>query len=1010
MPLVNGFALRLEFGRMISHGNHRICLLVAALHFAVGTAFAISPAAQQALKKMQVADGWEVSLVASEPEIRQPISITFDERGRMWVIQYLQYPKPAGLTPVKVDQYLRTKYDRVPEPPPRGPKGADRITICEDTDGDGRADMFKDFLTDLNLCSGMALGHGGVFVAQPPYLLFYPDRNRDDMPDGDPEVLLSGFGIEDAHALANSLIWGPDGWLYGAQGSTVTANIRGIEFQQGIWRYHPLTREFELFAEGGGNTWGVDFDANGEIIAGTNWEEKMLHQVQGAYYLKSFGKHGELHNPHAYGFFGHVPYIGYRGAHLSVGGIIYQGGAFPENFRGTYISANTLDHAIYWHKLTPHGSSFIANFGGPLLKTSEEIFRPVDCQTGPDGALYIADWCDKRATHVDPLDTWDRSNGRIYRIQAKGVKPASKFDLAKLSSDELVNLLTNQNDWFVREARRILAEWREEKTFPRLQKQISSGDSRLAQQSLWALAASGRFNDPLASDLLKHPNENIRAWTVRLLGDTRKVAPGIQRQLVNLAKSDASSIVRRQLACSAKRLLGENALPIVAELLQHYEDADDQHIPLLLWWAIESKAISNRDDVTKIFAAPAMQRHSLVQQHILERLARRYAAEGTPADFAVCARFLEAAPGRAQTEILLNGMETGLVGRKYDAVPAALANWFDAAWKKQTPSLSLVRIGLRFGDERARVTAFELVNDARLAETNRAELVEIIGQTGDADCVPKLLALFKDSSSGKIRRAALSALQHFADPDVPAKLLENYAALSPDLRGRVRGVLASRPGWARTLVDAVEAKRIAATEISPDEARQMTALKDAELARRVEKIWGKIKTDSPEEKRNFINQAKLVLKPSGVAGRDAKGNSVEGRKIYMQACGVCHKLFGEGGNVGPDLTSADRKNLDVLLQNIVNPSAYIRPEFVNYDVETKDGQNIGGLMVESTPAAVTIVDRNNQRHVFSRDRITSLRESEFSLMPDGLLEALQPQQLMDLFSYLQNNTSSSPEK
>lgn len=209
---------------------------------------------------MEVADGFEVSLVASEPEVRQPLSITFDERGRLWVIQYLQYPAPAGLKPVKVDQYLRTKYDRVPEPPPHGPKGADRITICEDTNGDGQADRFTHFVSDLNLCSGLAIGHGGVFVAQPPYLLFYPDRNRDDIPDGDPEVLLTGFGIEDAHALANSLTWGPDGWLYGAQGSTVTANIRGIEFQQGIWRYHPITREFELFAEGGGNTWGVDFD------------------------------------------------------------------------------------------------------------------------------------------------------------------------------------------------------------------------------------------------------------------------------------------------------------------------------------------------------------------------------------------------------------------------------------------------------------------------------------------------------------------------------------------------------------------------------------------------------------------------------------------------------------------------------------------------------------------------------------------------------------------------------
>src|SRR5213083_937915 len=250
-------------------------------------------APEEAAKRMTVPAGFAVSVVAAEPMVRQPVAIEFDDRGRLWVVQYLQYPNPAGLKRVRVDRYSRTVYNRVPEPPPRGPKGADRITILESSPTEAGGVKAKDFLTGLNLASGLAFGHGGVFVLQAPYLLFYPDRDRDDVPDGDPEVLLTGFGMEDAHSVANSLTWGPDGWLYGAQGSTVTANIRGIEFQQGIWRYHPRTKEFEVFAEGGGNTWGLDFDEQGEILAGTNFEEsKMLHQVQGAYYLKNFGKHG----------------------------------------------------------------------------------------------------------------------------------------------------------------------------------------------------------------------------------------------------------------------------------------------------------------------------------------------------------------------------------------------------------------------------------------------------------------------------------------------------------------------------------------------------------------------------------------------------------------------------------------------------------------------------------------------------------------------------------------------
>jgi putative membrane-bound dehydrogenase-like protein len=228
----------------------------------------------------------------------------------MWVLQYRQYPNPNGLKPVDVDNWLRTKYDKVPEPPPAGPTGQDRISICIDNDGDGRSDETKVFLSDLNLASGMALGYGGVFVVQPPYLLFYGDQNQDDLPDGPPEVLLTGFGMEDAHAFANSLTWGPDGWLYGAQGSTATADIRGIGFQQGVWRYHPLTKEFELFAEGGGNTWGVEFDRFGNLFAAGNTVEPLVHHVQGAYYVKGFGKHGPLHNPHAYGYFQPVQHHG----------------------------------------------------------------------------------------------------------------------------------------------------------------------------------------------------------------------------------------------------------------------------------------------------------------------------------------------------------------------------------------------------------------------------------------------------------------------------------------------------------------------------------------------------------------------------------------------------------------------------------------------------------------------------------------------------------------------------
>ncbi len=316
--------------------------------------------------------------------------------------------------------------------------------------------------TGLNLASGFAFGHGGVFVLQVPYLLFYADRDRDDVPDGDPEVLLTGFGMEDAHSVANSLTWGPDGWLYGCQGSTVTANIGGIEFQQGVWRYHPVSRRFELFCEGGGNAWGLDFDAHGNLFYATNYGGyAMVHGVQGGYYWKQFGKHGALHNPYAYGYFDHVPHEKLRGGHVTVGGVIYQGDLFPPEFRGKYIAADLLGHAVYWHELRPSGATFTARQEGDLLLANDTWFAPSDLTVGPDGAIYVCDWHDQRMAHPDPDAEWDRSNGRIFRIYSEG---AHKLVLRKpelleeSSSDELVAMALDSNEVLARKARQILAE------------------------------------------------------------------------------------------------------------------------------------------------------------------------------------------------------------------------------------------------------------------------------------------------------------------------------------------------------------------------------------------------------------------------------------------------------------------------------------------------------------------------------------------------------------------------
>jgi putative membrane-bound dehydrogenase-like protein len=950
------------------------------------TALAQGLSPQEAVKKMKVADGFEVRLVASEPQIRQPLSISFDLKGRLWVIQYLQYPVPAGLKALKVDEYLRTTYDRVPEPPPKGPKGADKITILEDKDGDGFFETAKDFVSGLNITSGMCLGHGGVFVVQVPYLLFYPDKNGDDVPDGDPEVLLSGFGMEDTHSLANSLQWGPDGWLYGAAGSTSTSKINGIEFQQGLWRYHPITKKFELFAEGGGNTWGLDFDRHGNAIAGTNWGGwAMLHQVQGAYYLKGFSKHGPLHNPNTYGYFEHVPYANFKGGHVTCGGIVYQGGAFPKQFDDQYIACNVLSNDVYWHVIERKGSSFVNRFGGDLLVSNDKWFRPIDALVGPDGAVYIVDWYDARANHVDPRDNWDKSNGRIYRISHKDAPKVERPDLATMKSVELVEVLKHPNVWYRSEARRLLAERRDPAAYPALKKAIDESSNA---EALWALYVSGGVQPPTFLELLKHSNEDVRAWTIRLAGDNAQL---LGNALIDLATVEPSPVVRNQLACTAKRMPYMAGLPIVRALLKRSEDLDDPQIPMLLWWAIEDKVTTYRDTVLSLFDKAEDWKAPITEKFIVERIGRRYMVEG---DYAACARLLNNAPSSAFQLLLVKGMDKALEGRRLERVPEALAKPLAGMLKEEPEQLALLSFAIRLGSDDAYAKALSLLGQKGLKEGDAATLIATVGQVGRPDGLPALLP-FLQSPSATLRGTALSALQAYEDPSVAAAVLQALPSTTGALRGRALALLTARPASALGLVRLVDRGALKPAEIPVAELQRIAAFEDPGIAPILQKHWGKVGPATDGEKRAQIHSIKNILSK----GKNG-GDRVRGHAIFMKTCAVCHTLWDEGNKIGPELNGADRKNIDVLAMNIVDPSAVIRAEFGATQIKTSSGQILVGLLVEQNAQSVTLLDANNARTVLGRDKIELMKPAALSLMPEKLLNPLSDPEILDFFAYV----------
>ncbi len=937
---------------------------------------------------MQVPAGLEVWLVASEPLVRQPVCIEFDDRGRLWAIQYLQYPNPAGLARTKVDRFSRTEYDRLPEPPPKGPVGADRITILEDTDGDGVADRGRDFVAGLNLTSGLAFGYGGVFVLQTPYLLFYPDRNRDDVPDADPDVLLTGFGMDDAHSVANSLTWGPDGWLYGCQGSTVTARIRGIEFQQGVWRYHPFTHEFELYCEGGGNSWGLDFDRHGRLLYSTNHGGyRLLHGLPGAYYWKSFGKHGPLHNPFAFGYFDHAPHRDFRGGHVTVGGIVYRGDGLPAPFRDTYISADLLGHGMHWNEIQPRGSTVATAHAGDFLISNDTWFAPSDVTTGPDGAVYVCDWHDSRTAHPDPDAEWDRSNGRIYRIAMPGRTTPRVDDLRTQSTASLIALHSHSNDWFVRRARRMLTERRDPEAILPLRTMVAaSTQPQLRLEALWTLASCGGLTDRLAIELLQDADPFLRRATVQLLGDERPVSSQVVRALMDLAPTEPDVVVRAQLACTARRLPPAAAIQLAQRLAARNEDQVDPFVPLLLWWAVEQHADVERAALVEWLCEPTTSTQPIVQQTILPRFLRRSSAVGDAASLKAVAQILNAVRDRAAQLPLLANIEQGWQERRANGpIPDEFTEFVRVLWREDAREEALLRLALRLHFPAARQRVSELVSDRRASEADRKMGIGILADLGtdtDAQLLTKLV--LDEQEPAGVRLAAIDAVQRFALSDVGDALLKVYPSGQPPLKDRLQSALLSRPEWGTRFLAEFDAKRLPVTDLTAERWQGIVNRLAPEARSKISRLWGRVSPPTPEERLAEVRRLNNDL-------RAEPGNAAKGHPLFTQHCATCHRLHGEGHAVGPDLTHANRGDRDYLLVQLVDPNAIIRKEYVTYIATTKDGRVLTGLLVEQNAGGVTLLAAKAEKLMIAASNLDELRESDASLMPENVLKKLTPQ-------------------
>ena len=425
-------------------------------------------------------------------------------------------------------------------------------------------------------------------------------------------------------------------------------------------------------------------------------------------------------------------------------------------------------------------------------------------------------------------------------------------------------------------------------------------------------------------------------------------------------------------------------------------DVEDPHIPLLLWWALEHHARAHRDQVAALFLNEEALQRPVVVRHLYERIVRLLASNGTSEDLSTLARLLVAGSSAELRRAGFAGMDQGFQGRRFQEVPAELTAVLDQLAKEQPEDRAVLRVAYALGSPRARSRVEARVLDRKLGGGERAEWVEVIGQALSPSGQSALLAVLNDRQSSGLHAAALSALAGSRDASVADVIVKALPGWSASLRDRAVNVLAAKPEWAARLLDALEKQVISVKEIKTSQALQLAALSRPELTSRLEKIWGKVPTTGSPEKARRVAEIRGVL-PEGDKGQPARGVAV-----FREACAACHRLFDIGERIGPELTGAERGNLDFLLTSLVDPSSVIRKEYQAETLALGDGRILTGLVIEETKNSLTLFDAQKQKTVVPKAEIEERRPATTSIMPEGLLDTLKDDQIRDLFRYLQS--------
>jgi putative membrane-bound dehydrogenase-like protein len=972
----------------------------------------VEPAESQ--RHMALPRGFGVRLFAAEPDIAKPICMAWDHRGRLWIAETRDYPNEM-------------------QPPGRG---RDRITICEDTDSDGRADKFTVFADKLSIPTSLTFANGGIVVHQAPETLFLKDTDGDDKADIR-TVLFKGWGTGDTHAGPSNLRYGFDNWLYGIVGySGFRGNIGGerMNFRQGLYRFKADGSKLEFLRNTSNNSWGVGLSEEGLVFGSTaNGCPSVYLPIPNRYYeAVRGGSASELRSiADSNRFFpvtDKVRQVDYHGGFTAAAGhALYTARTYPKAYwNSTAFVSEPTGHLVAAFALEPRGTDFAAHNAWNLLASDDEWTAPVSAEVGPDGNVWVIDWYSyivqhnptprgfktgKGAAYETPLR--DKTHGRIYRVvyTAAEAPPSPKLDPADPAS--LIAGLKSDNQLWRMHAQRLLVERGKRDVVPALVALANDpavdaiGLNPAAIHALWSLQALGAIDGPTPDAAaigasvaaLKHPSAGVRR-------NALQVVPRNESGLAQVL--EARSVLDGDPQVRLAALLAISEMPRSAKVAKALvEILDRTAIDGDRWLTdaiVSAAATHDLEFLTVVASGGAAPQRPLSEAaaRVVTRVAEHY-ARGGPVDSVGPLTAALAGADRRVAGAIVNGLSVGWPKDR----PAKLGADAEKALVRLITELpgdervSLLVLAGRWGSDaldrhngEIAASLLATVKDGEKSDVARAEaarrLVEFRPRDGNA--VRELLGQVTPRTAPVLVSALVSSAAGSQSPEAGQALADLLPALTPQARIEAIRAFLARAERTTLLLDAVERGVIPLGELSLDQKLALSAHPNPAVAARAKALLER-GGGLPDADRQKVIAA---LSPVVLRGGDA----VRGKEVFRQQCAKCHAHSGEGGKVGPDLTGMAVHPREELLTHILDPSRSVEGNFLQYSVATTDGRVINGLLASESKTAVELVDVEGKTQTVLRGDIEAILASKKSLMPDGFEKQIPPEGLADLLAFL----------